>query len=297
VIGGIAAVATLIALTLFVLIYARSGALHGDRFRLFVAGPDANNLLKGSEVWLNGQRVGVVRNIAFNDPSAPPDLRVVIETEVLTNVRPLIRLDSRATLRSGGTVIGAPVVYITAGSRKSRGVVPDDTLRSGGSPDLELAASKFTESMEEVPTLLADSRQVMADTKIVGNRLSVVLAAKDENAAFLKSATALIGKFRGRGFGARLSHTMAAVDSLHVLLTTRMDEVGRFRRDSSLAPSVRALRADVAQLRDMASSPDGTIGRTRADSALRRELDSAFAELNTLLADIKKHPLKYSKVF
>jgi hypothetical protein len=87
------------------------------------------------------------------------------------------------------------------------------------------------------------------------------------------------------------------MDTLHLLLATRMDQAGRFRRDSTLAPEVRRLMSDVAALRVQAASPTGTIGRTRVDSALQRGLDSAFAELNALLADIKKHPLKYARVF
>jgi hypothetical protein len=148
-----------------------------------------------------------------------------------------------------------------------------------------------------VPTLLADSKQILADSKTAGARLSAVMAGKPENAAFMTNASTLVSKFRGRGFGARLSRTMAAMDSLRTLLYTRLDDVGRFRRDSTLAPAVRSLMADVTRLREMAASPDGTIGRTRADSALRRGLDSAFHELDALLADIKSHPFKYSRVF
>jgi ABC-type transport system involved in resistance to organic solvents, periplasmic component len=295
------------ALILFVLLYARAGALHGSRFQLFVAGPDANNLLKGSDVWLNGQRVGVVKNIDFNTPSAPPDRRVVIEMEVLSDVRPLIRIDSRATLRSGGTVIGAPVVYISSGSTKARGVAPGDTLSSGGSADLELAASRFTESMEQVPSLIADSKQIIADTKVVGSRLSVVMAGQSnrKGPSFSQRADAFMRTVGGRGSAgrlmqdaavrARLARSMASMDTLRTLLGGRMDQVGRFRRDSTLAPEVRQLRADVSNLRELAKSPDGTIGRMNADSAVKRGLDSAFAELNALLADIKKHPLKYAR--
>ena len=87
------------------------------------------------------------------------------------------------------------------------------------------------------------------------------------------------------------------MDSVRQLLASRSGELGRFRRDSSLAPAVRTLQLDVARLREMANTTDGAIGRTRADSALRRGLDSAYLELAALLADIKSHPSKYAKVF
>src|SRR3954467_8664625 len=97
--GGIAALAGIVLVAVLVLTYARTGVVRGDKFRLFVAVPDASNVLKGTDVWLNGQRVGTVASIDFAPPSAPPDERVVIATDVLTRVRSHLRADSRATLQ------------------------------------------------------------------------------------------------------------------------------------------------------------------------------------------------------
>src|SRR6478735_6583808 len=118
--GGIAAFAGIVLVALLVLTYARTGVVRGDKFRLYVAVPDANNVLNGTDVWLNGQRIGTVLRIDFAPPSSAPEARVVIATDVLTRFRDHIRLDSRASLQSGGTIIGAPVVYLTSGTPGSR---------------------------------------------------------------------------------------------------------------------------------------------------------------------------------
>jgi hypothetical protein len=73
--------------------------------------------------------------------------------------------------------------------------------------------------------------------------------------------------------------------------------MGRFRRDTTLGAAVRTLRDDVSALRALAASPDGTVGRIATDSAMVRGLDSLFVELTALIADIKKHPLRYARVF
>ena len=313
VIGGIVAVVVLTAVTLFIILYARAGALHGSQFRLFAAAPDASNLRRGSEVWLDGQRVGTVRAIAFNGPSAPAAVRIVIAMDVLSDVRTKIRLDSRAELRNGGSVIGEPVVYIESGTLAKREIVSGDTLRAAGNPDLEIAASKVASSIEQLPVLLADSRTIIANAKTAGTRMSAVVAGgsgKESHGARSLSATASALMTRltsGRGSASRLgrdpdlrsqvARSMASMDSVRHLLASRAGELGRFRRDSSLAPQVRSLRLDVEHLREMASATDGTIGRAAADSALRRGLDSVYLELGALLADITKHPLKYSRVF
>src|SRR3954462_867691 len=149
--GGIAASIAIVVLLFVVLTYARTGALRGDKFRLYVAVPDASDILKGTDVWLNGQRVGTVTDVGFAPASSPTEARVVIATDVLTKVRDQIRIDSRADLRSGGTIIGAPVVYLSSGTIAARPVMPGDTLRGAGKSDLEIAASRATEAMEEVP--------------------------------------------------------------------------------------------------------------------------------------------------
>ena len=306
--GGIAAAVVIVALLIFVLKFARTGVVRGDKFRLYVAVPDAANLLVGSEVWLNGQRVGTVTRIDFAPASTPQESRVVIVVEVLERMRENIRIDSRANLRSGGTIIGAPVVYLSSGTLSARAVVAGDTLRGAGKSDFEIAASRATEALSEMPAIAADAKVIMANARTAGARFGA-LANQDEGmGSFGTQVGALKTRLsNGRGSGVRLlrdqeirrriAGSMAATDTLRTLLATRMNEVGRFRRDSTLGRSVRSLRDEIATLRRLAASPTGTVGRIAADSALLRSLDSVFIELNALMADIKQNPLRYAKVF
>jgi hypothetical protein len=305
--GGIAALVAIVVLLFVVLTYARTGALRGDKFRLYVAVPDASDVLKGTDVWLNGQRVGTVVGVNFAPPSAPVDARVIIVADVLTKVRDQIRYDSRADLRSGGTIIGAPVVYLSAGTLASRSVAPGDTLHGAGKSDFEIAASRATEALGEVPGILSDAKIIMANAKTTGSRVGGIIREGDrrsfveQSSAWmqkLSSSRGTLGRFRrDDALQRQLEGTMAASDTLRALLASRMDEMGRFRRDSTLGRSVQLLRDDVARLRTLASSPTGTVGRVTTDSALTRSLDSLFVELSVLMADIKKNPLRYARVF
>lgn len=306
--GGVIALTVLVASVVFVATYMRAGALRGDTFRLYVAVSDASNLLEGSDVWLNGRRVGTVKSIGFAPPSAPLDVRVIVGVDILADMRPQIRLDSPAALRTGGSFIGAPVVAIGSGTLSTRMVVPGDTLRAAGKSELEIVASRATETMEQLPALMADARQVMALTKAAGARYSGLLDADAGRGAFTENASALASRLSsGRGSAAlimrdteiraRVTRSMASMDSLRTLLASRSAEFGRFRRDSSLATAVASLRAEVEVLRTMASAPTGTVGRFRTDSALRRGIDGVFLELDSLFADIKKNPMRYARVF
>lgn len=305
--GGVIALVA-IALGIFAILrYARTGALHGKQFTLYVATSDAYNLLTGSDVWLNGQRVGVVRRIGYNHASTPPDVRIIIEADVLESVRPLIRLDSRASLRSGGTVIGSPIVYLSAGSLESREVVAGDTLRAAGNPDVERAASRVTESAEQLPQIIDDSKAIASNLQVTRQRVSRILAGAPTGSTFVASASQLMRRLTTGGGSAaralrdttirgRIARSMAAMDTVRSLVAGHAAGIGRFRRDSTLARSLTLLRDDVASLRATSDSSRG-FARMTADSTLRRSLDSAFAELNALLADVKAHPFKYARVF
>ena len=54
--------------------------------------------------------------------------------------------------------------------------------------------------------------------------------------------------------------------------------------------NVQRVPADVQRL---ASSPNGTIGRARADSVIIRNVHRSLAQVDSLIADVKKHPLRY----
>lgn len=303
--GGIAALVAIVLVLFVVFTYARTGVLRGDKFRLYVAVPDASNVLRGTDVWLNGQRVGTVSRIEYAPPTVPLEQRVVIATDVLERFRSHIRVDSRANLQSGGTIIGAPVVYLTSGTLGSRVVVAGDTLRGAGKSDFEIAASRATQAVEELPGIVADAKVIMANAKTMGARASAIAGGRSsfgaQTSRLMRKMTSGSGSARrlmsDPDLRLRITRTMASSDSLRALLSSRMSEVGRFRRDSSLGRSVASLRDDVASLRALAKSPDGTVGRITADSALVRGLDSLFVELNALIVDIKAHPLRYARVF
>jgi hypothetical protein len=86
---------------------------------------------------------------------------------------------------------------------------------------------------------------------------------------------------------------MAQADSIRALVSSDRHTLGRFRRDSTLMRSVGAVRNELQRVAAEAASPDGTIGRIRTDSALTASIHRDLAALDSLLTDIKKHPLRY----
>src|SRR6476661_8508862 len=83
--GGVVACVVLLVTALAILKFSRVGALHGDTFPLYATVGDASGVMKGSEVWLSGQKVGKITDIHFRSPNAADTLhRVAIDMEILS---------------------------------------------------------------------------------------------------------------------------------------------------------------------------------------------------------------------
>ena len=96
---GFAAAAVLLALVVSILLFARVGGLHGETVNLYVTTSDATGVLKGTEVWVAGKKVGLVTAVRFRPVSTDTVQRVLIKADVLKQYLPLIRGDSRADIR------------------------------------------------------------------------------------------------------------------------------------------------------------------------------------------------------
>jgi hypothetical protein len=60
-----------------------------------------------------------------------------------------------------------------------------------------------------------------------------------------------------------------------------------------LVKEVGRIRDELAIVQQLATSPNGTVGRFRADSAIIRNVHRSLAAIDSLFADMKKHPLRY----
>jgi phospholipid/cholesterol/gamma-HCH transport system substrate-binding protein len=303
---GIASFAGVITIGALILTFARVGSLHGKTFTLYVQTDEARGVIRGTEVWLSGQRVGLVKSVDFQPPSTGAKDRVVMRLDVLENAREHIRLNSRTQIRSGGSLISSPVIYVHAGTARARAVGEGDTLRSEGSTDIESATARAAEAAKELPAILTDVKILSAQLRSIEGPLGAIrTGALPRLHAVQTQASRVIGRLSSKdgsvgsllsGSGdvtGRARHALAGVDSLRAFLESDRTSFGRFRRDSTLTKEIGALRGEIATLRALAASPDGTIGRFRSDSAYRQAINDAFRQMDSLFADLRKHPTRY----
>ena len=265
---------------------------------------DATGVLKGTEVWLSGQKIGLVRDVRFRSSSADTAERLIVEAEILTDRLAPIRKDSHAHIGPGSSMIGVPVVFITAGSAKSPGLRDGDTIHAEEAPkvtdigesmteagaaasslgtEVKSLAAKFSDRHGTVGAMMSNGMPAMTD---VSGRMSSLLAKATRG-------NGSVGRIMRGNFGARVSHTMAGVDSIMALASSDRGNIGRFRKDSTLVPTIKGMMAQIDSLRGMVSNPVGTIGKAHSDSTLIRLMDKSKASLDSLMKDIKSHPLRY----
>jgi len=96
---------------------------------LYVVSDEAPVVLTGTEVWLAGEKVGLVSDVSFRSPSADATERVLITTDFLRSAPERAR-DSYAHIRPAGNLMGAAVISISAGTVASPPLHDGDTILS-----------------------------------------------------------------------------------------------------------------------------------------------------------------------
>lgn len=304
--GGLIACIVIAAVAVVILKFMRVGALHGDTFPLYAVVGEARGVTKGSEVWLGGQKIGRITDIQFRSPgTADSASRLFISMEVLEEHRHALRRDAVAQIRSGGTVIGPPVVYLSPGSPRARPLQPGDTVRTLVQSDVEDATTRLGEAAKEFPVIMANVQVLRAQLQSPRGTAGALLngSGMGELGRARIQATRLMGRINGRGgsigpimnggLNDRAGRVMARVDSVRALLSSKHTSLGRFRRDSTLLGEVDDIRNELTLVRASLDESRGTVGRAMHDSALTSTLGQAQQEMSLLFADIKKHPFRY----
>lgn len=303
---GLAIAGVLLVLLFGIFRYARVGALRGDTIELHALADHAGGIAQGSEVWLGGQKVGLVSGVALAPTSADSTLRVMVTADVLDEYRQQIRRDSYAEIRAGGSLIGAPVLMISVGTPRSPVLTEGDTIATRPGADLDEARSRVAVASRDFPAIIANVKLLAAQLKGTestvgailtsdegGQQMSALAERTSQLATKITSGRGTVGRvFNGEAM-ARARHAAAEVDTLRALLASGAAALGGFRRDSTLRHAVQDLRNEVSIVRALLDEPRGTAGRALRDEALERELTAADAELAALIADMKARPLRY----
>jgi phospholipid/cholesterol/gamma-HCH transport system substrate-binding protein len=264
--------------------------------------PGATGLAAESAVWLSGREVGRVSSVGLMPSGADSLARVIVDLRMPLNVQSHVRRDSEVRVTSIGPM-SDKVLDISAGTAGSAVLSPGDTLRSAPQTTAMQLAQRSAAIKVSLDTVVAElmsfgpairARLEQTERSFAG--LDAVMVEADRLQADI-AANPGLALLQDPSFAAALDGTRRHAAELPVMIRRLGDSAGP-------AGEVRAaiarlqLRADSLNTQLTAAvtaldNPNGTLSRMQQDTAITRAINDARAELDSLMADMRRNPLRY----
>ncbi len=299
--GGIVALIIIIGGALSIIAFARVGSLKGDTYTAYILADQASGIFKGTDVWLQGQKVGVVKAVGFRSDAADSAVQTVLKVEVLSPYKQFIRKDSRVEFKPGGTFVGAQVVALRVGSSTAPVLEDGDTLTRVSVIDPDLRSNELTEAGQDFPQIVTSLRSIGSDLSKTQSQfnslgehrsgLQLVMKHMSQFSARKKGTLQLLT--RDRTLSRRAKLALERADSL-LDFAREPGSLSRITADSGLRKALAGARIELDSVRIRIAREDGAAGRFLSDAQLQRDLEALSNEIARTLADFGKRPERYS---
>ncbi len=303
---GLGVAAAVVGATAAALIFGRMGVVHGRTMRLYLATNRGGGVIPGTEVWLDGVRVGAVRWVRFQPPTVDTARRLLIALDVIESVRPHIRRNTRAVLEPGAGRLGAPVVQLSGADPRAPAIADGDTMVSSHSSQLREAREQIAIAAQTLPIVLDNIQAVRDQVVSQSGTIGALGSANDirsrrtlrNEAGRLARDTAYQGGTLalalGASFANRVRAVLARADSL---VRSAAAPRGPMRPEGSARRLARSLDDVDGQLSALSANLAQMHGPNATDSmaatTLRDQIGESRDRLHSLMADVAHHPLRY----
>jgi hypothetical protein len=296
--GGIVALVIIIGGAFSIIAFARVGSLRGDKYTAYILADRAGGILKGTDVWLQGQKVGVVKGVGFRSETA---VSTVLEVEVLSAYKQFIKKDSRVEFKPGGTFVGAQVVALRVGSATAPVLEAGDTLTRVSVIDPDFRSNELTSAGQDLPEIVTSLRSIGSDlgktqshfNSLAEHRSGLQVAIRHMSQFSLRKNGTLPRLARDRTLSARAKLAIERADSL-LDFAHEPGTLGRIKADTGFRKALAGARMELDSVRIRIAREDGAAGRFLADAQLQRDLEELSNELARTLANFAKRPERYT---
>jgi ABC-type transporter Mla subunit MlaD len=263
---------------------------------------EAPGVRAGTDVWVEGVRVGRVRNVAMVQENGAPlaalDLRIQARSRALVTTGS----DVRAARRR---FIGDPVVRISAGRPGDPPIQTGDTIR--GQP--RLTAEALLAEAANLPLVLDSLREAAALVQAqfershsridrLGRQLQLTMDAAGALSEQLDGGSLGPMLDGGTGLPSRARALRIRLTALAQGLTEVTErygpdlEDGLAARIQGLAERSRSVQATLAALEAQIEEGDGFIGRFQQDTALQVAVRGVQLQIDSLVAEASSIALR-----
>ena len=246
----------------------------------YVKFPDVCQLVNSSPVYVNGYRVGNVRNIDY-DYEHPGNIVVSLEIDE----RMKLPAGSYATITTH--VLGGTDISLVLG-RSNNILAPGDTLP--GIPDKSIAAvasekilPAFDSMMPKLDSLLGKMNTLLSNPAINATLENTAVLTEE-----LKKTTDGINKLLAKDVPAITDRIVQLEDDM-LAVSGQLKEVDY----KALAVQFDNTLRNIEQLTAALNSKEGTIGMLLNDTTLYRNLCTTCEQAEALLQNLREEPKRY----
>jgi len=263
--------------------------------------PDAPGVRPGTPVTVAGVEAGRVKRIALAPVNSDSLAKAVLTLELGTAVRPQVRRDSDVRLRRV-RLIGDPIVDVMPGSPTAGVLPPGDTLRGRSRPSAAATLARAGDLGAAFDSLHGSTQRLAVAWN--ATRPAAAAAASRVSAAQAQLRSLDVGyrtgplaaRLQDQQWRAAIGRTRTAAAELRSLF-----QRGAGSRDAaSLGPEIARLAAradtliqELHRLEAALALPGGVPAPIGRDTALARALRAARAELDSLVSETRRNPLRF----
>lgn len=305
---GVVILVAVLVLSVAVFKLGQAANLFTSRYELVAFLPNANGLRPGGQVTLAGQMVGTIKDIEFLPVDADTTRNLKITMAVDETVKPQIREDSRATVRTMG-LLGDKTIDISPGTPRYGVLTEGDTVRLGQSLDYEAVIAQASSAVGDLVDLTRDLKEITGGIvrgegtmgQLVTNRslydeLEGTLARTNQLMAKLQNPNGTVGRMlEDPQLYEHLVTTVASADSLLRAMNSQEGTMGMLLRDTTLYAHLVGMAQGGDSLVSMLAHGNGFASKMLTDQQLYDQLVKLTTDLNAIVADVRKDPGRYFK--
>ena len=249
----------------------------------YVEFTDVSGLSVSSPVYANGFRVGVVEDVIYNF-----DSQEQIVAKVGLNQQ--LRLPKGSTAEISSDLLGNVKLELVFGPNPVDVLEPGDTISGGQQQGVMGKAEKILPNIEKMlpklDSILANVNMLLSDPSLANSLHNV-----DHITANLTTTTHELNRLTA-SFNKQMPSMLEKADGVLGNTETLTKNLSDLDIAMTMA-KVNTTLQNVEQLTAKLNSGEGTIGLLMTDPGLYRNLTSTMSHTDSLIMDLKAHPMRY----
>ncbi len=249
----------------------------------YVEFTDVSGLSVSSPVYANGFRVGVVEDVIYNF-----DSQEQIVAKVGLNQQ--LRLPKGSTAEISSDLLGNVKLELVFGPNPVDVLEPGDTISGGQQQGVMGKAEKILPNIEKMlpklDSILANVNMLLSDPSLANSLHNV-----DHITANLTTTTHELNRLTA-SLNKQMPSMLEKADGVLGNTETLTKNLSDLDIAMTMA-KVNTTLQNVEQLTAKLNSGEGTIGLLLTDPGLYRNLTSTMSHTDSLIMDLKAHPMRY----